>query len=212
MNKNYVIPRFNEKAFNCPNCQAYAHQVWIDVYMKTYGQRNEKFKNLVLSRCYHCEKLSLWFKESLLYPKQISIPLPHEDMSESIKEDYLEAREIVTSSPKAACALLRLAIQKLMKELGEKEKRLVDNIVSLASKGLPVKIQKALDIVRVIGNESVHPGQINLNDNKEIAYSLFELINLIIEDRISAPKRVNELYEKLPERKKIGLQNRDKKE
>jgi Domain of unknown function (DUF4145) len=82
-----------------------------------------------------------------------------------------------------------LAVQKLCAVLGESGKNINDDISSLVTKGLPVQIQEALDIVRVIGNEAVHPGQIDLNDDPATAASLFELVNLIIEERISEPKK-----------------------
>ena len=76
-------------------------------------------------------------------------------------------------------------------------------------KGLPQKVQHALDIVRVVGNESVHPGQINLNDNQEIANTLFELVNLIAEVMISQPKEIQDLYGTLPETKREAIEKRD---
>jgi hypothetical protein len=77
------------------------------------------------------------------------------------------------------------------------------------SKGLPERIQKALDIVRVVGNESVHPGQIDLNDNPVITAKLFELINIIADKMITEPKEIDQLFNGLPEGKKEAIQKRD---
>jgi hypothetical protein len=51
-------------------------------------------------------------------------------------------------------------------------------------------LQQALDIVRVIGNESFHPGQIDLRDNRETATKLFQLVNIIADAMISRPKQI----------------------
>ena len=106
--------------------------------------------------------------------------------------------------------MLRLAIQKLCQQLGESGENLNDDIGELVKKGLSSKIQKSLDIVRVIGNESVHPGQINVGDNKETAYKLFELINLIAHAMITQPKEIDNLYNTLPKEKLDGITERDK--
>lgn len=76
-------------------------------------------------------------------------------------------------------------------------------------KGLSPQIQKALDVVRVIGNEAVHPGQIDLRDDRRTAETLFGLLNLIAEKTISEPKQIEQLYANLPKEKLEGMKARD---
>ena len=49
--------------------------------------------------------------------------------------------------------------------MGEKGKDINTDIGNLVKKGLPIKVQESLDILRVIGNEAVHPGQLDLKDD-----------------------------------------------
>lgn len=55
-----------------------------------------------------------------MYPKKIIVDMPNEDLSEEIKKDYLEAAIIFNDSVRSSAALLRLALQKLCIQLGEK--------------------------------------------------------------------------------------------
>jgi hypothetical protein len=71
-------------------------------------------------------------------------------------------------------------------------------------------IRLAPDIVRVIGNDAVHPGQIDLRDDRDTATKLFGLVNLIAEKMISEPKHVEALYGSLPESKRKASEERDK--
>jgi hypothetical protein len=113
---------------------------------------------------------------------------------------------------RGAAALLRLAIQKLCKHLGEKGKNIDNDIGALVEKGLDGRIQKALDIVRVIGNNAVHPGQIDLRDDRATAEELFDLVNLIAETMINQPKHIEELYDRLPQGAREAIEKRDRKE
>ena len=63
---------------------------------------------------------------------------------------------------------------------------------------MPEKIQKAIDSVRVIGNNVVYPGEIDLKDDAETAITLFELLNMIVEVMITQPKRVQAIFDKIP--------------
>ncbi len=169
--------------------------------------------NLNISKCYHCKKITVWVHDNIVFPPEKQGVQPNQDLPEDIIKDFEEARSIVGLSPRGAAALLRLCIQKLCVHLGEKGRNIDDDIASLVSKGLNPLVQKSLDIVRVIGNEAVHPGLIDLNDDRDTANKLFGLINSIADQMITYPKNVEELYYgKIPETKRKGIEIRDKKD
>ena len=128
---------------------------------------------------------------------------------QDVRRDYEEAGTILDASPRGAAALLRLAVEKLCKGLGEPGRDLNADIASLVAKGLDQRVQQALDVVRVIGNNSVRPGQIDLRDDRATAETLFGLVNLICEKMITEPKHVDELYTKLPEAARQAIEKRD---
>jgi len=167
--------------------------------------------NLNISQCYNCKEIAVWVHDQLIYPSTKIEIQPNQDLPSHIKRLFEEAREIVASSPKGAAALLRLSIQHLCKELGESGKNIDKDIASLVSKGLNPLVQQALDVVRVVGNEAVHPGEIDLDDNRDTALQLFNLVNLICNQMITQPKQVKALYDNLPEKKLQGIEQRNKK-
>jgi len=136
--------------------------------------------------------------EKLIVPPIQAGPPPNPDLPQDIRSDYDEARAILDLSPRGSAALLRLCIQKLCIHLGQPGKNLNDDIGTLVAAGLDQRIQKALDIVRVVGNEAVHPGKIDLKDGRDTANELFGLVNLIAETMISQPKHIDAMYENLP--------------
>ena len=255
---NQVLPSVRKTAFNCPHCEAFAHQSWHSLrgsqlqdnetprileeaiakkYLKSIEDIEERerqrkklkkvirgypvlseegeytgsteLQNLFISECYNCNDISVWIHDRLVYPQRGKAPLANPDLSPDIRQDYDEASSILGFSPRGAAALLRLAIQKLCKELGQSGKDLNSDIGELVKGGLDLHIQQALDLVRVTGNEAVHPGQIDLTDDRNAAETLFGLVNVIAENMISVPKHIDDVYKALPEEKREQIKRRD---
>ena len=212
----YTAPSFKADAFNCPFCKTFAAQHWgnpnklVNVKFNNQNISHGADDNFSISCCGSCKKFTIWVDKKLIYPRTVTAPPCSPDLPDDIKPEYDEARLILNDSPRGAAALLRLAIQKLCAHLGETGKNINQDIASLVKKGLPIQIQKALDIVRVVGNNAVHPGQIDLKDNVEVTNSLFGLINLIVDVMITQPKHVEDMYESVvPENLRNAIENRD---
>ena len=206
----YTPPTHGASAFNCPRCGAYAAQAWAQAATFQHGSYRQLGGPTEFVICTHCRQFCFWVDGRLVYPSASPAPKPNPDLPADIQEDYNEAREIVSRSPRGAAALLRLCIQKLGKHLGEKGKNINADIASLVSKGLPPKVQQALDTVRVVGNNAVHPGQIDLKDDIDTASALFGLVNIIAEVMISQPNHVNQLYQSvIPKTQRDAISNRD---
>jgi hypothetical protein len=202
-----ILPEFGLGTFHCQRCFVYAPQQW---------QRLTSDDPIWRCTCVNCAFTSYWHalksepeKARLVFPGRSGAPVPHAEMPDDVRDDYQEAGEIVDSSPRGAGALLRLALQKLMPHLGGTGKNINDDIASLVQKGLSPSVQQALDSLRVIGNHAVHPGELDLQDDPETVHALFDLLNFIVEDRIARPKKLDELYGKLPERARVAIEERD---
>ena len=203
----YTPPTYRHSAFNCPRCRAYAEQTWVASYFGNFPADFER------SLCNHCKKSAFWYKEKLIDPDVAGVPPPNTDLDADIQLDYQEAAGILNKSPRGACALLRVAIEKLCQQLGKPKNNLNDNIALLVKGGLDTRIQKALDSVRVIGGESVHPGVLDMRDDVDTASTLFKLVNEIADEMITRPKAIEEFYEQtLPESKREAIAKRDSPE
>jgi hypothetical protein len=220
----YTPPEFGKGAFHCPHCGVYSKQEW-----KSTGALDLRgttstlpiIKGLQVAYCQYCidaqssremgdaYTYTVWHLNRMIYPEDIGIPPPNADLREDIQKDYQEAGAIVNKSPRGAAALLRLCIQKLCNQLGEKGRDINTDIGNLVQKGLPQEIQKALDVVRVIGNSAVHAGQIDIQDDRDIAISLFLLVNRITDVMITSVKRIETLYDMLPQTIRDKIQKRD---
>lgn len=201
----YKAPQFEEEAFNCPFCSAYSNQNWHAI--RTIN--GIPLPETRICYCSHCNYYSIWHEEVMIYPDFQGVQPPNEDLNDEVKADYTEASSILHKSPRGSAALLRLAIQKLCIQLGEKGKDLNTDIGNLVKKELPVKLQQSLDSLRVIGNEAVHPGTLDLKDDIETASALFKLVNFIAEKMLTEPKEVEAIYSKIPDSKKKQIEKRD---
>ena len=210
---NFKSPQYNEPAFNCPYCGAYSNMNWYELYFSTYyGNDHFPINDSRLSQCTCCKQYMLWVNKEMILPSNSTAPMPHNDMPDDVKKIYYEAREILAKSPKGASALLRLALQMLCDKLVPGNKNINDKIGELVKNGLPSKLQQAFDLVRIVGNNAVHPGEINFDDNPEMANRLFGLLNIIVEYMIAKPKKIDDFYNNtIPEKQKEAIAKRDNK-
>jgi len=226
----YVEPKEGLNAFTCPYCSSYSQQNWFNLHTVPQGNSGYTvFSEAKFSQCVVCNKYTVWYKFSIpvsgapssrplitsvfmmILPKESPAPIPSEDMPEDVKMIYEEARNILNDSPRGAAALLRLGVQNLMPHLSQKGDNINDDIGELVKNGLDPIIQKALDSLRVIGNNAVHPGQIDLQDDTETANKLFTLLNTIIELTITRKKFIDSIYDELPDSDKKAIEKRDNK-
>ncbi len=207
-----TLPKLGAGAFRCPRCNTYAQQRWKshskeECYAGFFEEDADEY--VCISTCVLCGCDSIWCNGKLIFPQASLAPLPNPDLAEDIIIDYNEAASILQVSPRGACALLRLATQKLCVQLGEDGKNLNDNIANLVKRGLSPQIQKSLDILRVVGNNAVHPGELDIKDAQETALALFKLINKIADTMITDVKEIDDIYGSLPEKQKEAIVKRD---
>lgn len=208
----FAPPEYQKKSFNCPFCLALTGMQWEELYNQAGDDRG-----FTTATCHSCNKKSAWTFISkigfrMVYPAVTDVQPAHPQMPEGIKEGYEEARQIASLSPRSAAALLRLCVEKLCLILTKQEKGEINTMIAtLVEQGLSPKIQKALDTVRVIGNQAVHPGVLDLTDGEKYVFPLFRLINLIIEEQIALPGEIDDLFNMLPENKRKGIEERDAK-
>lgn len=209
MRSKYIAPTKDAKQFHCIHCHVFASQGWYDLYINFRSQVGPT--EFTVSICAHCRKHTFWYEDRMVVPSEAPVEPAHPDLPGELKDDFDEARAIVARSPRSAAAMMRLVIQKLMPHLGQKGENINDDIKNLVASGLPGTVQQALDYCRVVGNNAVHPGEIDLNDTPEVAHQLFGLVNFIVDDRIARPKEIAALYDSLPEKARTAIEKRDKR-
>ncbi len=230
MKSKIIPPKSRSEKFTCPHCDAISSQLWgtlsagghvskkanvLGNYLRAcreWEYRIEEDGDWLVSTCDSCGKICIWRNEKMIYPDITIVDEPNEDLPEDVKKDYQEAASILNKSPRGAAALLRLCVQKLCIYLGKKGKNLNDDIGELAKEGLPEKTVKAMDILRITGNNYVHPGKLDTDDDAKVATDLFKLLNFIAYKMITEPKEIDSLYEDIvPESAKAAIEQRSKR-
>lgn len=201
-----------------PDCRLFAVHHWgtaesltVQLGRNSSTQRMVGSTLIVCSRCEACTQEIVFVDGRMVQPEVSEAPAPANDLPAELADDYEEAQRVLPVSPRGSAALLRLLVQKLLPLIGAQQDDINKMIGELVQKGTISKaIQQALDSVRVIGNEAVHPGTMDLKDDRQTAASLFNLINFIVEKAITEPKEVDAIFAGLPSGKLAGIVNRDK--
>lgn len=205
-------------SFVCPHCGAHTQQLWGRLEDLVYQQnglsartRQCMDREWVFAQCVVCKRETVFRQGSLIFPANVSAPPPASDMPTEISADFEEARMIFGLSPRGAAALLRLCIEKLCVIIGAQKDDINKMIGELVTKKIvPDIVQKALDSVRVIGNECVHPGTMDIRDDHATVDMLFSIVNFVVEKSITEPKQIEDIFGNLPKKKLEGIAIRDR--
>ena len=140
---NYIEPQKDKSFFTCPHCNTVSYMEYAKHHFQTDFILANLVNILTIARCTNCGEKIIWIDDEYIYPQKQAIE-PNEDMPSSVKSLFEEAGNIYALSPRAACALLRLAIDRICNASGENDRDINKNIGGLVSRGLPLKIQQAL--------------------------------------------------------------------
>ncbi|MFI5910925.1 DUF4145 domain-containing protein [Dactylosporangium sp. NPDC051541] len=210
------VPDAGKPSFVCPyaDCATYALQpsggiLWE---LETVGSHSW-IEGWTANRCHACRRPIFWVNNGsgmvMAYPMGAVGEPPADDMPTAARDVYEEARLVARVSKRSAAALLRLVLQMIVDHLEPGSGDINTKIGRLVQKGLHPQIQQAMDVLRVVGNHAVHPGQINVDDDPALLPGLFRLINVVVDQMVSVPKHAQSLYNSLPQAARDQVGRRD---
>ncbi len=177
-----------------------------------------------LFRCPVCEKIHVcfhgygngWGNDFVFhYPPASAMHLP-DYIPQQIRDDYLEAVQIVDLSPKAAATLARRCLQGMIHDFwGIKEKNLNAEITKLKGE-IPSKQWQAIDALRKIGNIGAHmeaDTQLIIDVDPDETKKLIKVIELLFKNWYIANHEDNQLLDEVKamseEKEAVRLSGRD---
>ena len=152
--------------------------------------------------------MCLWVYDQLVWPRRAGDPEPKLHAQPNVRRECEQASQTLEASPRGEAALLRLAIEKLCKELGVSGESLKDDIAFFVRENVDARVQQVLDAARIIESNAVPPGQIGLGDDRATAETLSGLVNLICEKMIMEPRHLQAVYTKLREDARTAMEQR----
>lgn len=138
-----------------------------------------------IRKCSLCGKFIIWVDKKLVWPELPAVKPSKYLPAESLAA-FEEAQKVIDRSPQCACAMLRLALERLCVHLGADKGTLKAKIESL---GLDPDLHAIAEACRAVGNDAVHAGLIDYGseDSYETARTLSLFINHLAERLIGLP-------------------------
>ena len=136
----------------CPTCMRAI--VWLFI-SETFGKSVDRHGRETLFP-------GGWIQKTMVHPKGANRPPVPVDVPREFSEDYREACLVLNDSPKASAALSRRCLQHILREkAGVKNPNDLGKAIQevVADPSVPTDISDSLDMVRNIGNFSVHPNK-----------------------------------------------------
>lgn len=170
------------------------------------------------SRCRACNDATLWHGNNIIWPaRELVGPTPAADLPDQVRDLYEEGRRVAAVSRRAGAALLRAALEQLVKSLVPGGGNLNDRIGKLQG-GVSPRLGKALDVLRHTGNGVLHddvPDGVaamviaEAAQESEIFDYLCGVVNRLAEEAITAPRVDDELYDRLPQGVRAAAEQRN---
>ena len=205
----------------CPHCYTTVKINWDSVGPITHPSNIPKEHTIKFEKCPGCDELIIYLVErSYIGTKEIGRFLEKEneiliypyrsefqnldDIPKDYLEDYNEAINVLSASPKASAALTRRLLQNIIRE----EFKIKENSLALEIQkfielnGIPSHLTDAIDAVRNIGNFAAHPtkdkntGEIVSVENGEAEW-LIEVIEALFDFTFIQPKKLKKRQKEL---------------
>ncbi|GHJ49337.1 hypothetical protein Cs7R123_66790 [Catellatospora sp. TT07R-123] len=210
------IPSPENDQYLCPHsaCGVFALMKDLPLFRRVEEHKFAPIRYFQTQQCMACNENIVWYRTNtdgwrMVFPLSKVGVSPSADMPDDVRAIYEEARDVSTLSPRSAAALLRLSLQMLVDDIEPGSGQINDKIAKLVQKGLDPQVQQAMDVLRVVGNNAVHPGEIQIDNSTDLVGSLFALVNVIVDQMISRPKRIGTLFAALPQRSRDQIAQRD---
>jgi hypothetical protein len=162
----------------CPHCGIHFHEGWDSNWLTRYGQQASDKDSRWFIRtaiCPECERITVELGQTVdamghvgwsqVYPVGANRGPVSPYVPTPIAQDYVEACNVLSSSPKASAALSRRCLQHILRDHDYKAKDLANQIDLLLketdpAKALPMKLRSTIDAIRNFGNFAAHPNEI----------------------------------------------------
>lgn len=160
------------------------------------------------ARCVSCGQWSIWLNTEMVYPHPTVGPPPRADMPADARELHIEAARVAVVSRRAAGALARATVERLLKnpDIGATGKDLFQRIESLQGQVTP-RLRTLLHLVRDTANELLHekgtPSDLTarLLDDEEGPRHIelfLDAANLLVDERITNPRELEKAVQAAP--------------
>lgn len=172
----------------------------------------------VMSLCSSCSRASVWRDGGLIFPSvHVDVPRAHADMPDAARTLYDEAAAVLPLSRRASAALARAAMEALLKELAPENGRPnLQNRLGVLQDRINPALWRVLTALRVVGNDALHGDEDDLvvmyltGDVAETVEPFFGAINALVEELVTQPKRAEDLYNLIPESKRLAAERASK--
>lgn len=165
-----------------------------------------------ITRCQACGGLIFWDYYEIKYPIPRGIE-PAKDMPKEALKEFCEAQSVIALSPRSACVLLRVCLEKLADYVAQTcgvpdyktEAMLWEKIKFLGEKrGITSDIKEICDACRDTGNEFAHKGKYDLSesDTRELAEIMSELTNSLVDLWVKPAAKVARIRQLIPAKKR----------